>query len=466
MQHKKWTVILYAICDWLAAVLAWLLFFIFRKKFIEHNPIEFDLQFYKAIIILPTLWLILFSIAGEYTDVYKKSRFKELGNTFYLTIFGVIVLFFLLIIDDWIYSSKDYYTSISALFIIHFGIFFIVRMFFLSITKKRLKTGKVWYNTLLIGGDNNAIDVYNELSKKNYSLGFNILGFIDTNGKSQNTLENQLPKLGKLNDLKHLIKENNIEEVIIAVENHEHEKTHKIIDALIGEKVFVKLIPDVYNIITGSVKMDYPYGAILIDVNPEILTPTQRYFKRSFDIFCSIIAIILLTPLLLYAALKVRLSSNGPILYKQERIGLNGKPFLIYKFRSMYIDAEKNGPTLSSDEDERRTPWGIIMRKMRIDELPQFFNVLFGDMSLVGPRPERKFYIDQIVMYAPHYVHVHRVRPGITSWGMVQFGYASNVEEMIKRMKWDLLYVENISMALDLKILLYTIYTVLKGEGK
>jgi lipopolysaccharide/colanic/teichoic acid biosynthesis glycosyltransferase len=144
----------------------------------------------------------------------------------------------------------------------------------------------------------------------------------------------------------------------------------------------------------------------------------------------------LLTPLLLYAALKVRLSSNGPILYKQERIGLNGKPFLIYKFRSMYIDAEKNGPTLSSDEDERRTPWGIIMRKMRIDELPQFFNVLFGDMSLVGPRPERKFYIDQIVMSAPHYVHVHRVRPGITSWGMVQFGYASNVEEMIKRMKW------------------------------
>jgi len=466
MQHKKWIVILYAVCDWLAAIVAWFLFFVFRKTIIEHNPIVFDTQFFKAIVILPLLWLLLFTIAGEYSDVYKKSRFKEVSNTFFLSIFGVLVLFFLLIIDDWIYSTKDYYTSLAALFSIHFSVFFIVRMFFLSITKKRLKSGKVWYNTLLIGGDNNAVELYNELCKKNYSLGYNILGFIDTNGNSRNTLETQLKKLGKLSDLSKIISEQKIEEVIIAVENDEHEKTHKIIDALIGERVFVKLIPDVYNIITGSVKMDYPYGAILIDVNPEILTPTQRYFKRAFDLFCATIAIIILLPLLIYAALKVRLSSPGPIFYKQERIGLNGKPFDIFKFRSMYVDAEKNGPTLSSDNDDRRTPWGITMRKLRIDELPQFFNVLLGDMSLVGPRPERKFYIDQIVKTAPHYVHVHRVRPGITSWGMVQFGYASNVDEMIKRMKWDLLYVENISMALDLKILLYTIYTVLKREGK
>jgi lipopolysaccharide/colanic/teichoic acid biosynthesis glycosyltransferase len=165
-------------------------------------------------------------------------------------------------------------------------------------------------------------------------------------------------------------------------------------------------------------------------------------------------------------AVMVKLSSPGPIFYKQERIGINGKPFFIYKFRSMFIDAEKTGPKLSSDFDPRITSWGRFMRKVRLDELPQFWNVIIGDMSLVGPRPDRQFFIDQIVKIAPHYKHLHRVRPGITSLGQVKYGYASNVDEMVRRLKFDILYIENMSLAMDFRVMLYTIKIIMEGRGK
>jgi lipopolysaccharide/colanic/teichoic acid biosynthesis glycosyltransferase len=192
----------------------------------------------------------------------------------------------------------------------------------------------------------------------------------------------------------------------------------------------------------------------------------QQAIKRFLDISLSVLAIIMLLPMYIISAILVKFSSPGPIFFLQERIGLNNKPFQIIKFRTMYVNSEANGPQLSSSNDSRITPIGRFMRKTRLDEFPQFINVILGHMSLVGPRPERQFYIDQIVQHEPQYVLLNRVRPGITSWGQVKYGYAENVEQMLDRMKYDLLYINNRSIALDLKILFYTVAIVVKAKGK
>ena len=196
------------------------------------------------------------------------------------------------------------------------------------------------------------------------------------------------------------------------------------------------------------------------------MSDSGKNIKRALDTLISVIALILLLPLYAIVALIIKRTSPGPVFYKQERIGLHNKPFKIIKFRSMVQDAESNGkPQLSSDNDPRITPFGRFMRKYRIDELPQFWNVLKGEMSLVGPRPERKYYIDLITPRVPAYSLLHQVRPGITSMGMVKFGYAKTIDEMVERVKYDLMYLNNMSLLNDIKILIYTIKIVFTGRG-
>jgi lipopolysaccharide/colanic/teichoic acid biosynthesis glycosyltransferase len=207
-------------------------------------------------------------------------------------------------------------------------------------------------------------------------------------------------------------------------------------------------------------------GTPLIQISHDLMPAWEENLKRLIDVVTSFFALIILSPLYLALVIGVRLSSKGPVFYSHERIGRYGKPFMIYKFRSMFSDAEANGPALSSTNDSRITRFGLFMRKMRLDELPQFYNVLIGDMSLVGPRPERQHFIDLIIKKAPHFNHLQKVRPGITSWGQVKFGYASTVDEMIERLKYDILYIENMSLLVDLKILIYTVKTILNASGK
>jgi len=468
-KNKRQGIAWLILWDWIAAFFAWLLFFVYRKLSIEMQPFDWSLftdpKLFTGLLLIPFAWLLFYYISGTYTDIYRKSRLGEMSRLLTQASIGVFALFFMLMLDDVVLSYKSYYKSLFGLFVIHFGLTCLTRFTIFTQAKKQLESGKIAYKTLLIGGNQKAKDLYYEINSNRVAMGYDFLGFINTNGKAQ-ILSNDLPELGKIPEIAFVCEAKNIDEVILAVEKADHKRSNEILNALIDQEVVIKMIPDMYDILSGTVRTNHVMGAALIEIYPGTMPPWQRKLKRIIDIVASSVVLLLLSPLYLYLAIRVKMSSPGPIFYYQERVGHKGKPFKIIKFRSMYVNAEKNGPALSSEEDPRVTPWGRIMRKWRLDEIPQFFNVLRGEMSLVGPRPERQFYIDKLTLIAPEYRHLQKVKPGITSWGMVKFGYAENVQEMTERMKFDLIYLDNRSLGIDFKIMIYTVLILFQGKGK
>jgi exopolysaccharide biosynthesis polyprenyl glycosylphosphotransferase len=472
MMNKKLQTAKFVIADLLSAAIAWSIFFFLRKS-AEMQAMNDTLQivindnkFYFGIIAIPIFWLLLYTLSGSYHNIYRKARMSELGQTLLITLIGVIIIFFALILDDVIQTYKNYYKLFANLFLLHFLITVTFRLILTSRNLYKLKHREIGFNTIIVGSNGNAISIYNEIESQPKAAFNKFVGFVHAVKYPSYKLEKHIPNLGHFSNLRHLISEMNIEEVIIATERSEHNTIEQIISEIEDTDVLIKVIPDMQDFLLGTVKTTSIYQTPLIQVSFDFMPPWQLNLKRVMDIALSAIAIIILSPVYLFCIIGVKLSSKGPVFYTQERIGISGRTFMIPKFRSMIIGAENGTPMLSSKNDNRVTSFGRFMRKTRLDEIPQFFSVLKGDMSLVGPRPERQFFIDQITQRAPHYRLLLKVKPGITSWGQVKYGYAENVDQMIERLKFDILYLENMSLAMDIKIMAYTLLTVMKGSGQ
>lgn len=456
----------YILSDFISASVAWLLFNILRYEVFaidEGADSLLDYLQYPGVlggqVVIPLFWLVLYYFSGYYNKPFGKSRLTVLFSTFITVLIGTVFVFFALLLDDIPRSIDIYYKLFFGMFGLQFFITYIPRLLITQSGMRKIKNREWAMKVLIIGAGGKAVRIAHDL----YRLGYDICGFVSEDERTPVKADrNQV--LGTVEDIPVLMEKENVDEIVLAVESKNNKALLGILYSLYRYKRPIKVLADRFNMLS-KIQLRTIRGIPLVDVTDNNFSPAEQNIKLFLDKVCSVVALLLLSPLFAYIAWRVKKDSPGPVFFRQERIGYLGQPFWMYKFRTMYVNAEENGPSLSSEDDLRVTPFGRIMRKYRLDELPQFWNVLKGDMSLVGPRPERKYFIDEIVKTAPYYYLLHNVRPGITSLGMVKYGYAASVDKMVERMEYDILYYENMSLTLDLTILIYTVKTVITGKG-
>lgn len=415
-------------------------------------------------LVIPVCLLIVFYLSGYYVSIFRKSRLQEIITTILSTLFATTGIFFAVMINDKIDDRMANYEMIFCLWLSLFVPVYIARYLITHNATVNIQSRKWVINTLVIGNGVNAHRVIANLNAMKQSLGYGISAFVNIPDEVPASKKNEI--VCEFEEIETYCKEHNISELLVIPTNKNNQLIFDIVNRLFPLRLPLLTTPDLSQILLSRVSLSNITGEPLVNVAAGGMSDFDTIMKRTFDIVFSILALILLSPLMLIFAIIVKLDSKGPVFYKQERVGMNNIPFMIYKFRTMISNSEPDGiPQLTKNDDNRITRIGKFMRKYRIDELPQFFNIIKGDMSLVGPRPERRYFINKIMMKAPYYALLHQIRPGLTSLGMVKYGYASNLDEMLERLKYDIIYIENMSLTNDIKILIYTVKTVITGRG-
>ncbi len=413
-------------------------------------------------ILVPLFMAGIYWLSGYYNVPFGKSRLQELLTTLFSSMINTILIYLILLINDQTGRRTVNYEMIISLFGLLFVFCYLGRLVITSFVRRHFRSHQWEFNALIVGTSQKAKETAHRLVSGPSRVCYNIIGFVKIPGeKNEDDNSTSFP----ISDIEKVCSENNVDQVIIAQSDYNEEKVLNLLYHLYSLGLPIKIMPDTFSFITSGIRLQDIYGEPFIDLTSPAISESSKNIKRTFDVIASSLILLLLSPVYLWLAIMVKLDSKGPVFYSQERIGRRQKPFRIYKFRSMVVDAEDDCPQLSSDNDSRVTKTGRFMRKYRLDELPQFWNVLKGDMSIVGPRPERAYFISKIMERAPYYALVYQVRPGITSWGMVKYGYASTVDQMVERTRFDLIYMSNMSLFVDFKIMIYTINTVFTGKG-
>jgi exopolysaccharide biosynthesis polyprenyl glycosylphosphotransferase len=456
---KPWRLRLtYVLTDYVTTSVAWVLFNVFRISIMVMPPYSL-VNFYQwppvicGQILLPLLMLGVYWLSGYYNVVDSRSRTVELSATLCSTFIGAVLAYFIVVVNDMYQDRHLALEQVGVLFACLMCCVYAGRVIVTARCVNSASNRRRLRRALIVGNDAEAHHLGDRISAmRPRAGGYKLVSYVDPVSES----------------VDEAIRSHNASVLILSQEVAAGPHMADVLtQAMAHEAVTVLMSPTINQLVYASRSIGDVQGEPLINLTDANVSASTANIKRTFDVVLSAVALVVLSPLMLSLAIAVKCSSPGPVIYRQERVGRRRRKFNILKFRSMHVDAEKQGrPQLADVDDPRATSLGRVMRKYRLDELPQFWNVIRGDMSLVGPRPERQYFADQIMNVTPLYSLIYQVRPGITSWGSVKFGYASSIREMVLRLRFDLIYMENISLLTDLKIILYTVSTVLSGKGK